>query len=47
MGIFPSLGLVLRLEHVSGLGSAKRLVLAGEPVDAAVREADSRVVAAV
>jgi enoyl-CoA hydratase len=35
IGIFPSLGLVPRLERLVGLGAAKRMVLAGEPIDAA------------
>jgi enoyl-CoA hydratase len=35
IGIFPALGLVPRLERMIGLGAAKRLVLTGEPIDAA------------
>jgi enoyl-CoA hydratase/carnithine racemase len=34
IGIFPSLGLVPRLERVVGLGAAKRLVLTGDAVNA-------------
>jgi enoyl-CoA hydratase/carnithine racemase len=35
IGIFPNLHLIPRLERMVGLGAAKRLVLCGEPVDAA------------
>jgi enoyl-CoA hydratase/carnithine racemase len=35
LGIFPNLKLVPRLERVVGLRAAKRLVMGGEPVDAA------------
>jgi enoyl-CoA hydratase/carnithine racemase len=35
LGIFPNLRLVPRLERVVGLRAAKRLVIGGEPVDAA------------
>jgi enoyl-CoA hydratase/carnithine racemase len=35
LGIFPNLRLVPRLERVVGLRAAKRLVLGGDPVDAA------------
>jgi enoyl-CoA hydratase len=35
IGIFPGLSLVPRLERFVGLGAAKRLVLTGEPMDAA------------
>ena len=35
IGIFPGLALVPRLERLVGLGAAKRLVLTGEPMDAA------------
>ena len=34
IGIFPSLGLIPRLERLVGLGTAKRMVLTGEPVNA-------------
>jgi enoyl-CoA hydratase/carnithine racemase len=34
IGIFPSLGLIPRLERVVGVGAAKRIVLTGDPVDA-------------
>jgi enoyl-CoA hydratase/carnithine racemase len=35
IGIFPNLRLIPRLERLVGLRAAKRLVLSGEPVDAA------------
>lgn len=35
IGIFPSLGLVPRLERLVGLGAAKRMVLIGEAIDVA------------
>ncbi len=35
IGIFPSLGLIPRLERIAGLRAAKRMALIGEPVDAA------------
>ncbi|MEJ2557014.1 MAG: enoyl-CoA hydratase/isomerase family protein [Anaerolineae bacterium] len=35
IGIFPSLGLVPRLERLVGLGAAKHMVLTGEAIDAA------------
>lgn len=35
IGIFPSLDLIPRLERVVGLGTAKRMVLTGEPINAA------------
>ena len=38
IGIFPSLGLIPRLERLVGLTAAKRLVLTGDPVDAAEAE---------
>lgn len=34
IGIFPALRLSARLERVVGVGAAKRMVLAGDPVDA-------------
>lgn len=34
IGIFPSLGLIPRLERVVGVGAAKHIVLTGDPVDA-------------
>lgn len=34
IGIFPSLDLIPRLERVVGLGRAKRMVLAGDPISA-------------
>ena len=34
IGIFPSLGLIPRLERLVGLGAAKKMVLSGEPVNA-------------
>jgi enoyl-CoA hydratase/carnithine racemase len=36
IGMLPNLRLIPRLERVVGLGAAKRIVLTGEPVDAAV-----------
>jgi enoyl-CoA hydratase/carnithine racemase len=38
IGIFPSLDLVPRLEHVVGLGVAKRMVLTGDPITAVEAE---------
>ena len=38
IGIFPSLDLVPRLEHVVGLGMAKRMVLTGDPISAVEAE---------
>jgi enoyl-CoA hydratase/carnithine racemase len=35
IGIWPNLRLIPRLERLVGLGAAKRIVLTGEPVDAA------------
>jgi enoyl-CoA hydratase/carnithine racemase len=35
IGIFPPRGLAARLERVVGVGAAKRMVLTGDPVDAA------------
>jgi enoyl-CoA hydratase len=35
IGIFPNLRLVPRLERLVGLGAAKRIVLTGDPLDAA------------
>ncbi len=35
IGIFPNLRLIPRLERIAGLRAAKRIVLLGEPVDAA------------
>ena len=35
IGIFPSLNLIPRLERIIGLGAAKKMVLTGEPIDAA------------
>ena len=38
IGIFPSLGLVPRLERIVGLGAAKQMVMTAEAVDAAFAE---------
>ncbi len=38
IGIFPSLGLVPRLERCIGIGAAKRMVMLGDSIDAAEAE---------